>query len=203
MIAKRIRNRILLFSAMALLASLTALGQKGSGSSGGSTGLPTLGSTDPDAKIAHSFADQAFVKSVMERDAAEVQLGQLAQQKSQSDDVKQLGQKTAEDRTLLDGRFKVIAKSLEVSEPKGPSKKDKQLIARLEGLSGSQFDEEYIRAVVKAHRQDVKDFQIEAQSAQDPNVLQAAQQSANIISQRLQTIEQVAQAHNVAIDAKK
>src|ERR1700679_518353 len=109
MISTRIDNRILFCTALTLFASLTALGQN-------SNGLPRLGSTDSDAKGAHSFADQAFVKSVMERDAAEEQLGQLAQQKSQSDDVKQLGQKTAEDRTLLDSRFKVLAKSLEVGE---------------------------------------------------------------------------------------
>jgi putative membrane protein len=196
MISTRIDNRILFCTALTLFASLTALGQN-------SNGLPRLGSTDSDAKGAHSFADQAFVKSVMERDAAEEQLGQLAQQKSQSDDVKQLGQKTAEDRTLLDSRFKVLAKSLEVGEPKGPSKKDKQLIASLQGLSGARFDEEYIKAIDKAHKQDIKDIQIEVQSTQDPNVQQAAQQSASILSQRLQAIEQVAQAHSVAIDAKQ
>ena len=123
----------------------------------------------------HSFADQAFTKSVLERDAGDLQLCQLAAQKSQSDDVKQLGLNIIENRTSLNLQFKVIARTLSVAEPKGPSKKDKQLIARLEGLSGPQFDEEFLKALAKIHRQDVKDFQVEAATAQEPSVLQVAQ----------------------------
>jgi putative membrane protein len=164
--------------------------------------LPRLGSTDPNATGAHSFADQAFVKSFLERDLGEEQLGQLAQQKSTSDDVKKLGQKISDERTSLDGQLKTIAKSLEVGAPKGPSKKDAKLIASLQGLSGAQFDEEYIKAIDKAHKQDTKDIQIEIQNTQDPSVRAAAQQIEGVLSQHLQVIEHVAQVHNIAIDAK-
>ena len=195
MISTKIGVRFLICIALTLLAGLTALGQN-------SNGLPRLGSTDSDAKGPHSFADQAFVKSVMERDAGEEQMGQLAQQKSQSDDVKKLGQKVSDERTALDGQLKTIAKSLEVGAPKGPSKKDKQVIANLQALSGAQFDEEYIKAIDKAHKQDTKDIQIEIQNTQDPSVRAAAQQIEGVLSQHLQVIEHVAQVHNIAIDAK-
>jgi putative membrane protein len=195
MISTRIDRRILFCIALTLLASLAVHGQN-------SNGLPRLGSTDPNATGAHSFADQAFVKSLMERDAGEEQLGQLAQQKSQSDDVKNLGQKTAEARTSLDGQLKTIAKSLEVGAPKGPSKKDKQLVASLQALSGAQFDEEYIKAIDKAHKEDIKNIDIEIQNTQDSSVRQAAQQIEGILTQYLQVIEQVAKAHSVALDAK-
>jgi len=48
----------------------------------------------------------------------------------------------------------------------------------------------------------LKDFQSEAQNAQDPTVKQVAQQGADIISKHLQLIEQIAQAHNVPVDGK-
>ena len=150
-----------------------------------------------------SLTDQAFVETFMESDAAEVQLGQLAQEKSQSDDVKQFGQKMVENRKRLDEQLKPIADRLAIHEPKEPSKKDRQLIAKLEGLSGPQFDEEYIKAVVKDHRQDVKEFKSASQSAQDPNLQQAARQDTNVIAAHLQSIEQIAQTHNVAVDEKK
>ena len=195
MISTKIGGRFLICIALTLLAGLTALGQN-------SNGLPRLGSTDSDAKGPHSFADQAFVKSVMERDAGEEQMGQLAQQKSQSDDVKKLGQKVSDERTALDGQLKTIAKSLEVGAPKGPSKKDKQVIANLQALSGAQFDEEYIKAIDKAYKEDNKAIEIEIQNTQDPSVRAAAQQIEGVLSQHLQVIEHVAQAHNVALDAK-
>ena len=204
MIAKRCGNRSLIYSAMGLLACLAFVPfGRSQAPMGPQPTLPGKGVAGPVTTVQHSFADQAFVKSVMERDVADVQLGQLAKQKSQSDDVKQLGQTMADDRTLLNDRFKAIAKTLDVSEPKGPSKKDKQLMAKLEALSGSQFDEEYLKAVVKIHRQDVKDFQVESQAAEDPNLKQTAQQEESVISQHLEAIEQIAKAHNVAIDTTK
>jgi putative membrane protein len=90
-----------------------------------------------------------------------------------------------------------------VQKPKEPSKKDRQMIARLEALSGPQFDEEYIKVVVKGSQQDAKDFKNEAESAQDPNLQQTAKSDAPILAQNLQTAQQVAQAHNVVLDAKK
>ncbi len=195
MISTRIGNRILFSIALTLTASLTAHGQN-------TGGLPRLGSTDPNATGAHSFADQAFVKSFLERDLGEEQLGQLAVQKSQSDDVKKLGQKISDERTSLDDQLKTIAKSLEVGAPKGPSKKDKQLIASLQGLSGAQFDEEYIKAIDKAHKQDTKDIQIEIHNTQDSSVGAAAQKIEGVLSQHLQVIEHVAQVHNITVDAK-
>lgn len=161
----------------------------------------TLGS-DSSAVNQQAMADKEFVRKALEGGTAEVQLGQLAQQKSQSDDVKQFGQKMIEDHTALGNQIKPIAQQLGVKEPKTPSKKDKQLMTKLEALSGPQFDEAYIQAMVKDHKQDLKEFKNEAQSAQDPNVKQAAQQGTGVISQHLQLIEQIAQNHNVAVEGK-
>jgi|ERR1700730_1397869 len=71
----------------------------------------------------HAMADQAFVRKALEGGAAEVQLGQLAQQKSPSDDVKQFGQKMMEDHTQLSDQMKSIAQQLGIQDPKGPFKK--------------------------------------------------------------------------------
>ncbi len=162
---------------------------------GGLNGVPTANGASP--------GDQMFVQSIFNSDATEVQLGQLAQQKSQSDDVKQFGQRMVVNRTRLDEQLKPIADKLEVSKPKEPSKKDKQLISKLEALSGPQFDEEYLKVVVKDNQRDVKDFKTEAESAQDPNLQQAAKMDGPVLAQHLQAAEQIAQTHNVAIDEKK
>jgi putative membrane protein len=208
--ANRSSIRILIFTAVFFTgaAALAQAQQPGTGSQpmpsqqpqqqtspGGLNGAATANAASP--------GDQMFVQSIFKSDAAEVQLGQLAQQKSQSDDVKQLGQKMVLNRTRLDEQFKPIADKLDVSKPKDPSKKDKQLIAKLSALSGPQFDEEYLKAVVKDNQQDVKDFNTEAQSAQDPNLQQAAKMDAPVLAEHLQAAEQIAQTHNVNLDAKK
>jgi putative membrane protein len=151
---------------------------------------------------AENMGERAFVTKAMQGDAAEVQLGQLAQQKSQSNDVKQLAQKLVTDHTQMDQNLKPLAKQLGMSEPNGPSKKDKKMMEKLQGLSGNDFDTQYLTMMLKDHQQDLKDFQQEAQSAQDPNLKQIAGQGATVISQHLQMVEQVAKAHNIAVSEK-
>jgi putative membrane protein len=212
MITKRMCNRILLCSASTLLVTAVAVAQYPPGGAGQQQpnmpsqqpATPSTGTMGPDSSLAsqQAIADQTFVRKALEGGAMEVQLGQLAQQKSQNEDVKQFGQKMVEDHTQLGEQMKPIAQQLGVKEPKGPSKKDKQLIAKLEGLSGPQFDEAYIQAMVKDHKEDLKEFKDEAQSAQNQNVKQAAQQGAGVISQHLQLIQQIAQSHNIATDGK-
>jgi putative membrane protein len=144
------------------------------------------------------FGDKAFVSKAMEGNDSEVQLGQLAEQKSQSADVKQFAQKMVSDHSQMNDKwFTPVAQQLGVTEPKGPSKKDKKEIARLEQLSGPDFDRQYITLMVKDHQQDLKAFQNEAKVAQDPNVKQVAQEGSNVIAQHLQMIEQVAKNHSI------
>jgi putative membrane protein len=45
---------------------------------------------------------------------------------------------------------------------------DRELQSKLEGLSGSQFDREYIQAQVTGHEQTVPKFQQEAKDGQNP-----------------------------------
>ena len=117
--------------------------------------------------------------------------------------MKQFGQKMVSDHQQMgDKWFKPVAKQTGCQRAEGPSKKDKKLMEKLQGLSGPQFDTEYMQAMVKDHKEDLKEFQNEAQMAQDPNVKQIAQQGATIIQQHLQLVEQIAQAHNVPLEGK-
>ncbi len=215
MIPKRMR-KIWLGSVPALLSGAMLLAQNAPGGGGGQSpnmpptqqpsagSMPSPGDNPAAAPTGQNFSDQAFVAKALQGGVAEVQLGQLAQEKSQSNDVKQFAQKMVSDHSQMgDKWFKPVAKQMGVSEPKGPSKKDKKLIEKLQALSGPEFDTEYIQAMVKDHKADLKDFQNEAQMAQDPSVKQIAQQGSTVIQQHLQLIEQIAQAHNVPLEGKK
>jgi predicted outer membrane protein len=66
-----------------------------------------------------------------------------------------------------------------------------------------QFDEEYIKAVAMNNQRDVKSFNAEAQSGQDPNLQLAAKQDAPVLERHQQAIEQLAQKHNVPVADQK
>ena len=150
-----------------------------------------------------SMVDQSFVHKAMEDSVAEVEMGKLAEQKSPSADVKQFGEKMAQIHQQLNEQMKPVADRLGVSAPKNPSKKDKQEIAKMQTLSGPEFDTAFIQAMMKDQKSDVKDFKDEAQGAQDPTVLHLAKLDEPVLSQHLQILEELAQAHNVSVESKK
>jgi putative membrane protein len=149
-----------------------------------------------------SMIDKMFVRKAMEGSMAEVQLGQLTLQKSNNDQVKQFAQRMIDDHTKLNDQMKPVAQQLGVSAPNQPSKKDRQTMAKLQALSGSAYDQAYIRDMVKDHKQDLSEFQGEASSGQDQTVKDAANQGSQVISQHLQMIQQIAKDQNVNMASK-
>ena len=137
--------------------------------------------------------DMVFVKTALEGGMAEVQLGQIALQKSNDANVKQFAQKMVDDHTKMGDQMKLLAQQIGVKIPDGPSKKDKATIAKLQELNGDEFDKAYMKDMVKDHKTDLNDFKIEATSGSNPVVMNAATQGSQIISQHLQMAEQINQ----------
>ena len=136
-----------------------------------------------------SAADKRFVQEAMEGDMSEIQLGQLAQQKATSDQVKQFGQKLVDDHTKLDEQIKPIAEQMGVTPPTDLSAKHKAVKNRLEGLSGAQFDKEFVKYMVSDHREDDQKFKKEESSAKDPALKNAVTQGEPVIAEHLRMAE--------------
>lgn len=145
----------------------------------------------------HSMQDKAFVRKAEEGSMAEVQLGKLAQQKSNSEDIKQFGAKMVEDHTQLSEQMKPIAQEMGVNSPTQLSKKDRETVAKLENLSGAEFDKAYIKDMMKDHKKDLSEFQDTAQRTRNTQLKDAAQHGAQVIDQHLQMIQEIAKNHNM------
>jgi putative membrane protein len=143
--------------------------------------------------------DKIFVKKAMQGNIAEVQLGQLTLQKSNNDQVKQFARKMIDDHTKLNEQMRPIAQQLGVEIPTEVSKKDKSLMSKMQALSGTAYDQAYIKEMVKDHKQDLSEFHMEASNG---HVKDAATQGSKIISEHLQMAQQLAKDQNVDL-AKK
>lgn len=212
MMRGRISSVLTVFAGAALFVGTSALAQARPGETGSqSTANPnantnanpngmstTGGMQQQQTEASGQMQDKAFVRKAMEGSMAEIQLGQLAQEKASSDDVKQFGQKMVTDHTKLNDQMQPVAQQLGVTPPTQLSKKDQETKAKLQNLSGTQFDNEYIKCMLKDHQKDAAEFKDEAQRSQNPAVQQAAQQGEQVIDQHLQMIEQIAQSHNIA-----
>jgi putative membrane protein len=146
--------------------------------------------------------DRMFVTKALQGGLAEVQLGQLTLQKSDNQQVKQFAQRMIDDHTRLDDQMKQVAQQLGVAVPGQPSKKDRQVMAKLQSLSGSAYDQAYIKDMVKDHKQDLNEFQSEASSGQDQTVKDAANQGSKVIAQHLQLAQQLAKDQNITMASR-
>ena len=146
--------------------------------------------------------DKVFVKKALEGSMAEVQMGQLALQKSNDDQVKQFAQRMVDDHGKMVDQLKPVAQQMGVKVPDGPSKGQIKNMDKMKALSGDAFDHAYIKDMVKDHKGDDNDFKLEAQSTQNPQLKQLVMQNDQIIESHLQQIQQIAKSKGTTEKAK-
>ena len=117
--------------------------------------------------------------------------------------MKEFGQKMVTDHTRLGEQMKTVAASIGVTAPSGTSVGGMATMAELKLLSGDSFDKAYIKAMVKAHREDLQAFQNEASSGTSPAVRDAARKGAAVVQHHLTMAEQLAKSHNVGVEANR
>ncbi|MBV8551979.1 MAG: DUF4142 domain-containing protein [Acidobacteriaceae bacterium] len=140
---------------------------------------------DNGARRLTSTADTVFAMQVSQGGLAEVQLGHLAVSKATSPAVRQFGQRMIDDHSNADDRLKQIAQQENMTLPATMNPKDQALYDKLQMLSGPQFDKTYIKAMVKRHQEDVKEFQKEASKGKDQALKSFASQTLPILQGHL------------------
>lgn len=159
-----------------------------SGSSGSASMNSSAAGSNASSKV--SSMDSKFIMKAAEGGLAEVQLGQLAQQKASDPAVKQLGERLAQDHTKANDQLKSIAQQQGITLPTEPSAADQQLMKKMEGLSGSEFDHQFVAHTIKDHQKDIALFQKEAQNGKDDSVKQFAQQTVPTLQEHLKLAQQ-------------
>jgi putative membrane protein len=157
-----------------------------SGRETGQQATPDKGHVDP----------EDFVKHAAVGGAAEVKLGQLAQQKAASPDVKAFGTRMVADHGKVNDELERLAAEKEVTLPQGLDSKHQALYDRLSKLSGPQFDKAYISEMVRDHRQDVAEFQKAARST-DAQVKAFASRTLPTLEEHLREAQQIASRSDV------
>ena len=142
---------------------------------------------------AQAMKDKMFLRKAAQGGAAQVQLAQLALQKTSNEAVKKFAQRMIDDHTAITQSLKSFADELGVQTPK-PSKMDQQEYDRLSGLSGADFDREYLADMVKDHHRDLQDFTLEADSATDPDLKEAVAKDQIVIARHARMADRLAAA---------
>ncbi|MFL5472643.1 MAG: DUF4142 domain-containing protein [Gemmatimonadales bacterium] len=136
-------------------------------------------------------ADMPFVREAASGNLMEIQLGQLAQNKASNPAVKQFAQRMVSDHNNLQNQLTSVASTGGQSFTPTMDSRHQNQINRLQGLSGAEFDSNYMSLMIRAHQRDVNNFQSQSQSANSTQVRTLATNSLPVLQQHLSLAQQV------------
>jgi putative membrane protein len=136
-----------------------------------------------------STFDRQFMSKAAQGGMAEVELSRLALQRSRSNQVKQFAQQMIQDHSQANAQLMQLAQQKGVRLPRTLDAQHQQIRARLQRLSGSNFDREYMRVMDNDHVQTVNLFQSATQQAQDPEVNTFANSKLPTLQGHLQMVQ--------------
>jgi putative membrane protein len=142
-------------------------------------------SADTDKAMTEGATPATFVKSAAEDGMTEVELGKLAMEKSQNNQVKQFAQKMVHDHTEANHELESIARSKGLPLPTKPDAKHEAMVKNLSALSGAAFDSAYAEHMAKGHSEAVAMFQGASRSS-DRDLAEFAQKTLPTLEEHKQ-----------------
>jgi putative membrane protein len=143
-------------------------------------------------KVKLNSKDEQFVMDAANGGMAEVQLGQLAQEKAQSQAVKDFGKRMVDDHSKANDQLKQIIAEKGLSMPSEVKGEERAHYDKLAKLNGAEFDKAYIKLMVADHKKDIKAFEKEAKKGKDADVKAFASNTLPTLEQHDAMIKEVA-----------
>jgi len=173
----------------ALLALVVSAGAAGAQNSNSGT----TGNANSAGHMNHGSmtADSKFVMEAAMGGLAEVELGRLAAQKGASDEVRQFGQHMVDDHSKANEELMRVASSKGWTVSSALDAKHRAEMQKLAALSGEKFDKEYVKMMLKDHKQDVAAFEKEAGGGMDADIKAFASSTLPTLREHLQMIQRI------------
>jgi putative membrane protein len=136
----------------------------------------------PSLKAQATDQDKQFLTNASQSNFDEIQLGKLAEQKASNPDVKAFGRRMVTDHTKLTENMKPFATSWGINPPTALSSDAQKEYDKLQGMSGQDFDKEYISDMVSDHSKDLDAFTKEVKDTKDAKFKAAVEQGKSVVA---------------------
>ncbi len=167
------------------------------------TGSPSGRAATQSQTTRLSKTDHDFLTKAAHDGMAAVELGKLAASKATDEQVKQMGQKLADDHTKVNDQLMSLAQSKGVTVPTGLDKADQKKIDKLSRLSGKDFDKAFMNEVKKDHEKDISLFKKEAKDGKDPDLKAFASQTIPALESHLSMAKEMSTGRSHSASSKK
>jgi predicted outer membrane protein len=169
-------------------SGMSATGASGAGQTGAAAGA--AGAAASGAKL--SSGDQKILKDMAMANMAEIEGGKMAQSKGQSSEVKAFGQQMIDDHTANLNEVKALASARGVTLPTEPDAKHKAMAAKLDKMSGADFDKAYMKqAGVQDHKTVHAKLKTASKKAKDAEVKALVDKTEPVVAQHLKSAQQM------------
>lgn len=165
-----------------------------------STAAPAFAKSNTPARTQQSTAhqDTKFLEAANQGSVDEINLAQLALQKSSNEDVKNFAQRMVQDHNTLINNMKPFANEAGLETPSHPSAAAEAEKLKLDALSGAAFDKAYIKAMVAGHHKVLEEFRAEAKATGYPAFKSAVEQGEQVVREHLEMINGIAKKNGIA-----
>ncbi|MGA3527166.1 DUF4142 domain-containing protein [Melissospora conviva] len=143
--------------------------------------------------------DQKFLQSIHQVDLAEVVMGDMAANKGENQQVKELGKQLAMDHKQLDEKVTSTASKVQVTLPDQPTPDQQAMADQLNQVSGAEFDRQWVTAELEGHVQAIQMVQTEISLGSDREVTQLAQDALPTLQAHYDALVNLAQSMGVAV----
>jgi putative membrane protein len=142
-----------------------------------------------------SQQDRNFVMEAARGGTAEVKLSQLATDRASDEEVRQFAQHMIHDHTQANQELRQLASSEGVTASDELDQEHRNLMNRLSGLKGTEFDRAYMDAMVQDHKKVVAEFEREASQGQDNELKNWASTLLPKLQRHLQMAQDLAEQY--------
>jgi putative membrane protein len=149
--------------------------------------IAALGATPPPppAPVA-AYVDDLFGVAAIEGNNAELDMAQLALQKSRADETRDFAQRMIDEHTALAQRFSRVAPAAAASLPDRENDVDRLALTRLSALPAVSFDQEYLTQQIGDHLATIAVFSAEAEDGHNPDLKSFAQHELPMLRAHLE-----------------
>jgi len=176
--------RILLMAAASSALMLAACSSMGAD---GSAGASASGSAAMPADMTPNDA-AAYVQIAASSDMYEIQSSQLAASRAQNADMRSFADMMIRDHSGTTQQLSAAASAAGIGVPASMLPLHAQMVARLQGRTGADFDREYARQQRMAHEQALALHSNYASNGDTPALRSVASAAVPIVSQHLQMV---------------
>ena len=148
--------------------------------------------TEKSADTGKSSTDAAFIKKAANGGMTEVELGKIAEDKGQKQEVKDFGARMVKDHGKANDDLKSVASKMNVEVPDKVNAKHQAVIDKFSKMSaGEAFDAAYVKEMIKDHKKDIAEFENAKGEVKNDDLKKFIDDTVPVMKEHLDMVEKI------------